>query len=233
MPGKLIVVEGTDGSGKATQSKLLFDTLQKRRPDQRLIKADFPRYRNPMAASVEAYLSGQFGTTYEVGPYAGTMFYLVDQYTAVRTEWQDYYDKNATVVSDRYYTSSMLHQSVKLDNPDDRRAFIAWLHDFTDDKLQMPKPDLVFYLNVPIEYSNAFLNSRRTKDDTNVKSGIKHDIHENDLEYQKRCKLLALDIVNQEGWHVIQCVKNGTLRSIEDIHQEMLGVALKIINETD
>lgn len=232
MPGKLIVIEGTDGSGKATQSKLLFEKLVRLYPNREFIKAEFPRYHHPMAYPVEAHLRGEFGDANQVGPFASSLFYLVDQYAATRTDWPGYYSNNAVVISDRYYTANLLHQSSKLNTNQERDNYINWFHDLVNTKLEMPKPDLVLYLHVPSDVTEKLILSR-VSGEVNQKTGIKNDIYEKDIRHQRRCKQLALSLAEKEHWRVIQCATGDNMRPVQDIHQDILTAVLKILNETD
>ena len=211
--GKLIVIEGTDGSGKSTQFKLLTQRLEsENRQFQRLV---FPQYSEPSSALIRMYLSGEFGTKpSDVNAYAASAFYAVDRYASFKKVWGAWYDQGGLIVSDRYTTSNAVHQASK--EPAQKQAdFLKWLYDFEYDKLGLPAPDLVIYLDVPTDFTEAMM--RRREADTNTHA----DIHEQDMEYLATCRRTGKMDAEYYGWTVIQCVRDGKMRTIEDIHEEI------------
>ena len=215
--GKLIVLEGTDGSGKETQTRLICESLEKKGCKlQRLI---FPCYGTPAAVPLEMYLRGEFGKhPGDVGPYAASMFYATDRFASYKTGWGKFYEDGGLVISDRYTTSNAIHQGCKL--PDGKRQdYLEWLYDFEYQKIGLPTPDLVIYLDVPTEISVKIAAERAGK------AGVQHDIHETDVGYQTGCRIAALDTATRSGWRIVRCAERGKLRSIEDIHQEVLKIA--------
>ena len=211
--GKLIVIEGTDGSGKSTQFKLLTSRLEtENRSFQKLV---FPQYAEESSALIRMYLGGQFGTKpTDVNAYAASAFYAVDRYASYKKVWGEYYEKGGLIVSDRYTTSNAVHQASK-EAPETQRDFLKWLYDFEYDKLGLPRPDLILYLDVPTDFTEAMM--RRREADTNTHA----DIHEQDLAYLATCRRTGKAAAEYYGWTVIQCVKDGKMRSIEDIHEEI------------
>ena len=211
--GKLIVIEGTDGSGKSTQFKRLTSRLDAENiAFQKLV---FPQYSEESSALIRMYLGGQFGTRpSDVNAYAASAFYAVDRFASYRKVWGEYYENGGLIVSDRYTTSNAVHQASK--EPLDRQpAFLQWLYDFEYDKLGLPRPDLIIYLDVPTDFTEAMM--RRREADTNTHA----DIHEQDMDYLATCRRTGKSAAEYYGWTVIQCVKNGEMRSIEDIHEEI------------
>lgn len=212
--GTLIVFEGTDGSGKSTQFKLLCDRLQTGgTPFRRLI---FPQYQEPSSALLKMYLNGEFGShPSDVNPYAASTFYAVDRYAAWKKDWGDDYRAGTLILSDRYTTSNAVHQGGKV-SPADQPVFFDWLFDFEYHKLGLPEPDLVFYLDMPTQEAVRLLRSREAETNT------KGDIHEVDQDYLALCRQTALRAAEHYGWKRISCVDaQGRVRSIEDIHQEI------------
>lgn len=212
--GTLIVFEGTDGSGKSTQFKLLCDRLQTGgTPFRRLI---FPQYQEPSSALLKMYLNGEFGShPSDVNPYAASTFYAVDRYAAWKKDWGDDYRAGTLILSDRYTTSNAVHQGGKV-SPADQPAFFDWLFDFEYHKLGLPEPDLVFYLDMPTQEAVRLLRSREAETNT------RGDIHEVDQDYLALCRQTALRAAEHYGWKRISCVDaQGRVRSIEDIHQEI------------
>ena len=211
--GKLIVIEGTDGSGKSTQFKLLTERVAAEgREFQKLV---FPQYAEPSSALIRMYLGGEFGTNpSDVNAYAASAFYAVDRYASYKKVWGDWYENGGLVLSDRYTTSNAVHQASKLDQMR-QGEFLRWLYEFEYDRLGLPAPDLVIYLDVPTDFTEQMMRAREAA--TNTKA----DIHEQDLGYLATCRRTGRAAAAFYGWTVIDCVKNGAMRSIEDIHEEI------------
>ena len=211
--GKLIIIEGTDGSGKSTQFRLLSQKLSENNVSFKHVV--FPRYSEESSALIRMYLGGQFGTKPgDVNAYAATTFFAVDRFASYKTEWEDWYLNDGVVLSDRYTTSNAVHQASKLGDGE-REAFLDWLYEFEYQKMGLPKPDLVLYLDVPTDFTQKLLRHR--EQDTNTKA----DIHEQDGEYLAKCRQAGRAAADYSGWTVISCVKDGNMRTIEDIHQEI------------
>ena len=211
--GKLIVLEGTDGSGKSTQFQRLTARLEgEGRAFQKLV---FPQYSEPSSALIRMYLGGEFGEKpSDVNAYAASAFYSVDRFASYRKVWGQWYAQGGLVISDRYTTSNAVHQASK-EPPEKQRAFLKWLYDFEYDKLGLPRPDLVIYLDVPTDFTEKMMRSREANTNTQA------DIHEQDLEYLATCRRTGRAAAEYYGWTVIQCVRNGQMRSIEEIHEEI------------
>lgn len=213
MSGKLIVFEGTDGSGKATQTRLLCRRLADSGTAFREI--NFPRYGKPSAAMVEEYLQGRLGRKPgDVNAYAASMFYAVDRYASYKQDWGDFYENGGLVVADRYTTSNAVHQASKLPE-EECRAYLDWLFELEYGRLGLPRPDLVIYLDMPTEITEQMMRRREAA------SGTHADIHEQDEAYLKRCRDNARDVAQACGWTVIQCARDGAPRTPEDIHEEV------------
>ena len=214
MSGKMIVFEGTDGSGKSTQFKLLCDRVNREGKSFRQLV--FPRYDQPSSALIRMYLGGEFGKNPgDVNPYAASAFYAVDRYASLKQDWGDYYQEGGLILTDRYTTSNAVHQGAKC-SPEERPDFLRWLDDFEHNKLGLPRADLVLYLDMPTEKSIELLRSREASTHT------KADIHELDTGYLAVCRKSALQAAEILGWTVIPCVnERGELRTIEEIHQQL------------
>jgi len=211
--GKLIVIEGTDGSGKSTQFKLLVQHLQQQ--GLRFQKLVFPQYTEPSSALIRMYLGGEFGSSpSDVNAYAASTFYAVDRYASYKKVWGQWYEDGGLVVSDRYTTSNAVHQASK-EPLEAQQKFLRWLYDLEYGKLGLPEPDLVIYLDVPTDFTESMM--RRREADTNTSA----DIHEQDMAYLSTCRRTGKAAAEYYGWTVIQCVKDGHMRSIEDIHEEI------------
>lgn len=214
MSGKMIVFEGTDGSGKSTQFKLLCDRVNREGKSFRQLV--FPRYDQPSSALIRMYLGGEFGKNPgDVNPYAASAFYAVDRYASLKQDWGDYYQEGGLILTDRYTTSNAVHQGAKC-SPEERPDFLRWLDDFEHNKLGLPRADLVLYLDMPTEKSIELLRSREASTHT------KADIHELDTGYLAVCRKSALQAAEILGWTVIPCVnERGELRTIEEIHHQL------------
>ncbi|MBR3950283.1 MAG: deoxynucleoside kinase [Oscillospiraceae bacterium] len=222
--GKLIVIEGTDGSGKSTQFRLLTSRLEAE--GQVFRKLVFPQYSEPSSALIRMYLGGEFGTSpSDVNAYAASAFYAVDRYASYKKVWGDWYEQGGLIVSDRYTTSNAVHQASK--EPVEKQGdFLKWLYDFEYSKLGLPCPDLILYLDVPTDFTEAMM--RRREADTNTTA----DIHEQDLTYLATCRRTGKAAADYYGWTVIQCVRDGKMRSIEDIHEEIYRHVAACLEET-
>ena len=211
--GKLIVIEGTDGSGKSTQFQKL--TQRFREEGKQFKTLVFPQYSEPSSALNRMYLGGEFGTSpSDVNAYAASAFYAVDRYASYKKDWGKWYDEGGLILSDRYTTSNAVHQTSK-EAPEDRAAFLQWLYEFEYDKLGMPKPDMVIYLDVPTAFTEQLMRHREAETNTNA------DIHEKDMAYLATCREMGRTAAEYYGWNVIHCVADGHMRSIEDIHREI------------
>ncbi|WP_371376270.1 dTMP kinase [Sporomusa aerivorans] len=214
MKGKLIVIEGTDGSGKATQSGQLSVRLAAEGVPVR--KVDYPNYQSQSSALVKMYLNGEFGNRPEaVNAYAASAFYAVDRIASYKKDWEDFYLNGGVVIADRYTTSNMIHQAVKIADQAAKKSYLDWLWDFEFAKCGLPVPDKVFFLAMPPAASQELLCGREKK------SGGTQDIHEQDSQYLAYCFANACEIAEQYNWHTIECLHNGTIKTIEQIHSEI------------
>ncbi len=214
MKGKLIVIEGLDGSGKATQAKLLALALEEN--GERVKKITFPDYESDSSALVRMYLHGEFGSKPgDVNAYAASAFYAVDRYASFKKDWGEVYQSGGLIIADRYATSNGIHQCSKLDESlwDE---YLAWLEDFEYKKLGIPAPDTVIYLKADTDISQKLMNGRYGGDES------KKDIHEGDIEYLKRSQKAAAYCAQKLGWKTVECVQDGKMRTIEDIHNEIM-----------
>ena len=221
--GKLIVIEGTDGSGKSTQFRMLSQHLEQ---DQIAFKhLVFPRYQEESSALIRMYLGGAFGDKpSDVNAYAASAFYAVDRYASYKMDWGKWYEDGGLVLSDRYTTSNAVHQASKVSG-EDRNKYLKWLYEFEYDQLGLPRPDLTIYLDVPTDFTEKMLRSREQATDTQA------DIHEKDMAYLATCRQTGRAAAGYYGWTVIQCVKDGQMRTIEDIHSEIYEAVRKCLEE--
>lgn len=219
--GTLIVIEGTDGSGKETQARLLCQALEKKGLSVNFLS--FPCYGTPACAPVEMYLGGKFGKKPEdVSPYAASVMYAIDRYASFKTKWAATYEKGEIFVADRYTTSNAVHQAAKLP-PEERAAYLKWLYDIEYNKIGIPSPDLVVYLDLTPEASGKMLKERSGK------PGVQHDIHETNGEFLRKSRENALGIARDSGWEVVTAGdKNGPYTK-ETIHPKVLKLAIPLL----
>ena len=208
MNGRLIVFEGTDGSGKATQSRLLCEHLRRENIPYKNIT--FPRYGKPSAAMVQEYLDGNLGRRPgDVNAYAASLMFSMDRYASYKQDWGAFYEAGGLVIADRYTTSNAVHQASKLPE-EERSAFLNWLFELEYGKLGLPKPDLVLYLDMPTEITEKMMRSRE--------AAVLHDFTGGlPAAFQISLVLLVKDC----GWTVIHCAKGDAPRTVEDIHNEV------------
>ena len=217
MNGKLIVIEGLDGSGKNTQAQRLADTLAAQGCNVR--KISFPQYDSPSSALVKMYLAGDFGKSADsVNAYAASSFYAVDRYATFKGGLLDFYQQGGIIIADRYTTSNAIHQCSKLPE-EEWKEFTDWLFHYEYELLGIPAPDKVIYLRVDTQISQKLMTGRYNGDDT------KKDIHERDVDYLMRSRKAADFCVKELGWLPVECCKDGAMRTIDDIAEEILTIA--------
>ena len=214
--GKLIVIEGTDGSGKSTQFRLLTKRLENENIAFR--KIVFPQYSEPSSALIRMYLGGEFGTNpSDVNAYAASTFFAVDRYASYRTDWGEIYENGGLILSDRYTTSNAIHQGSKLPEAE-LPAFFDWLYDLEYGKMGLPRPDLVLYLDVDLPTSLKRMQHRQEKQNT------KADIHEQDVSYLENCLRIGRLAAAHYGWTIVPFMKDGAERALEEKHEEIFSI---------
>ena len=219
--GTLIVLEGIDGSGKATQSALLEKKLKEAGKD--VMHISFPDYASDSSALVKMYLKGDFGADPgDVNPYAASLFYAVDRFASYRMKWKDFYEKGGIIIADRYTTSNMVHQMTKYDDEEERTQFLSWLEKTEYEELELPRPDLVILLDIPLSMSEALVKARAAE-------GGSMDIHEQHLDYLRKCHDAYQALVRFYGWERIPCAREGVLRSVTDIGRDVDAAVEKVM----
>lgn len=221
MNGKLIVIEGLDGSGKATQAKLLAEALA---AEGRAVRqVSFPDYASDSSALVRMYLAGEFGgDPGDVNAYAASTFYAVDRFASFKRDWGAFYREGGVVVADRYTTSNAVHQCSKLPEGE-WDGFLDWLFDFEYRLMGIPAPDRVIYLQADTTVSQKLMSGRYHGDEA------RKDIHEKNLAYLNRSRQAAEYCRTRLGWHEVRCVRDGEMRPIADIHAEVLALAREML----
>ena len=222
--GKLFVIDGTDGSGKQTQFNKLKERLEKEGINIKVVS--FPNYDSESSALVKMYLRGDFGqNAQEVSPYIASTFYAADRYATFQTGYKQFYENGGIILADRYTTANMVHQAGKIKNKAEREKFLDWLWDFEFNLYGLPIPTKAFFLNMPTEYSMKLMENRENK----ITHEAKKDIHESNKEHLLDAYKAACDLVQKYDWHEVKCVKEGQIRTIEDIHEEIYQEIKKYI----
>lgn len=208
----MLVIEGLDGSGKATQTQKLIERLENM--GKNALKVSFPNYEDESSTLVKMYLRGDLGQAEEVNAYAASLFYTVDRYATFKKKYQKSWENGCTIVADRYTTSNMFHQCTK-EPKENWDSFLNWLEDLEYEKVGLPKPTKVIYLDVEPEVSKKLLSKRYEGDEQ------KKDIHEANFKYLLKCREAALYAAEKFDWKIINCNKNGNIRAIDEISEEI------------
>lgn len=222
--GTLIVLDGLDGCGKTTQ----FEALSRRMQQAGIpvLPISFPDYDHPSSALVKLYLNGEISPhAGDVNPYAASSFYAVDRYASFKRCWEQPYRQGTAILASRYVTSNAIHQMSKLPRQD-WDAYLAWLSEYEYEKLELPKPDLVLFLDMPVAVSQKMLSSRYHGDES------KKDIHESDVAYMEQCRGAALYAARKQGWQVISCCQGEQLMTVEEIGAQVWKVVCEKANVT-
>lgn len=222
MGGKLITIEsGSDASGKATQTAMLYQKLC--REGKNVKKIEFPNYKSDSSIFVKMYLEGRFGRDPQnVDPYIASPMFTLDRYCSYLELWGEFYRAGGLVIADRYATSNMVHQGSKIDDPDKKDRFLDWLWELEYEIYSLPVPDLVIFLDVPPEISQRLMKCRANK----CTGGSKKDIHESNYDYLKKTYNNALYIAQKYKWRRIKCMdhQNKELLPADIIHERIYDI---------
>lgn len=219
MSGKLIVIEGLDGSGKSTQLDILYEKLRHLGMDVRKIK--LPNYDDRSSELVKMYLDGRFGKEpQDVNVYAASSFFAVDRYVSYNCYWKEDYLSGKLILADRYTTSNAYHQIIKLPR-EGWDGYLQWLQDYEYNKIGIPKPDIVIYLDVPVAISQKLMTARYSGDE------VKKDIHEKNLEYLDQCTQAAAYVCKALKWKSVLCVDSEKMLAIDEIAEKVYQIVLK------
>ena len=214
--GKLIVIEGADGSGKATQTKKLYERLLDLGVKVR--RVSFPNYESESSALIRMYLRGDFGGNAEaVNPYAAATFYAVDRF-ANFFDWKDFYQRDGLILSDRYVESNMAYQAAKFKLKKDREKFLKWLEELEFEHYELPRPDMTIFLDMPPEVA-AILRKARGRE----------DIHESDAAFMNKIYATYKELAQKYNWKVVNCASGNFARSTMDIHENILTLVEEIL----
>lgn len=217
---KLIVIDGLDGSGKTTQ----FDIIKEKLSVNYNIKAiSFPDYENPSSSLVKMYLNGEISKNAEdINAYAASSFYAVDRYASYKMFWEKNYKNGDLIFASRYVSSNAIHQMVKLpENEWDK--YLEWLSDYEYVKLGLPKPDLVIFLDMPVEISQKLMSGRYNGDES------RKDIHEANIAYLHSCRKSALYAAEKLGWKVVKCSNGKEALPIEEVTENLLSLIKEVL----
>lgn len=219
MKGKLIVIDGLDGSGKSTQAEILVDTLKSNGKKATLIS--YPDYNKPSSVLVKMYLNGEFSKNpNDINAYTASTFYAVDRYASFMQHWGKLYNDGQIIVASRYVSSNAIHQMSKLDKKE-WDNFLNWLEDFEFNKLGLPRPNKTIFLDMDRKIADKLITKRYNSDDT------KRDIHEKNKEYLNLCNESALYAIKAKNWTVIKCDDTKNPRSIQSIANDIYKEVMK------
>lgn len=219
---KLIIMEGLDGSGKSTQTRLLEEYFASN--DIKYKKIKLPDYDSPSSTLVKMYLGGKFGSNADdVNAYAAGAFYAVDRFASYKLGWKREYDNGTLILADRYATSNSIYQMEKIDESQ-WDEYLDWSADFEYNKIGIPKPDMVIYLDMPVEISQKLMTSRYNGDEG------KKDVHEANVDFLNRCRESALYAAKKQGWYVVPCSDGTEPYSVEHIHNEVIRIVKEGLN---
>lgn len=212
----LIVFEGVDASGKATQAERLY--LKLMYEGKKVHRITFPNYKSESSAPARMYLSGEFGESAgDVNPYAASALFAVDRYCSFMKYWKKHLDNGDIIIADRYVTSNFIHQASKIGSDEEKKAYLTYQADFEYNKLGLPKPDMVLFLSVPPEVSISLMEKRENK----FTGHMEHDIHERDRDYIRKSFENARSIADMFDFVTVECTEDGNLLPIEDIAERV------------
>jgi dTMP kinase len=216
--GKFIVIDGSDGSGKATQTELLVKRLKEEGYSVSML--DFPQYGERSATLVEDYLNGKFGTAEEVGPYRASIFFACDRFAAAK-DIKERLDRGEICISNRYVSANMGHQAGKISDAAEKDKFLDWLRDLEYSVFGIPEPDCQIVLYVDPTIAQGLVDKKGHRD---YVGGKKRDIHEDDIGHLENASDAFLYCANKFDWSVVKCSPDGKMRGIEDIHKDIYKI---------
>ena len=227
--GKIVVLEGTDFSGKTTQYDKLLEHLKSDNID--FGTDSFPNYDSESCNLVKAYLHGDFGEdATKIDPKIASSFYTLDRCGSYHSrEWGRIYRKGGNIVFARYITSNILHQASKYKTLKEKKEFIDWLYEYEVGLFKLPKEDCTILLDMPPEIAVKLKKKRLEEQHGLTSNGSEKDIHEDNMEYLKNSYNTAIEVSEYLNWRVVHCVdEKGNLRTIDDIHNEIYNIVLNI-----
>jgi len=223
--GYIIVIEGTDGSGKRTQTTKLYERLLAEGYNVRM--QSFPNYDSMSSGGVKMYLNGDFGDNDMcLDAYQASSLYAVDRLCTYNKDLKSFYENGGIIVFDRYIESNILHQTGKIDDREEVDKYLDWLCNLEYNILKLPRANKVLFLDVPVEISKALANARE-----DLKNNMAKDIHENSKDHLLNAYNSSKYVSVKYGWEVVNCVQDGSMRSIDDIGEEIYNRVISDIKE--
>ena len=225
MKGIIISIEGTDGAGKHTQQQLLSKKLKEL--NYNVFDQSFPNYESDSSAPVKMYLAGEFGNSANcMNAYEASALYAVDRLCTYKKTIKPHYDNGEIILLDRYVQSNFIHQCSKISDEVEKNKFLDWVQEFEFDTLQLPRPDLVFFIEMPVEKSIELAKARGE-----YKTGETKDIHEEDSSYMTKSYNNGLSLAKKFNWNLVHCVdENGDVKTIDEIHNEIVSQVVEYLN---
>lgn len=226
MKGIIISIEGTDGSGKHTQQQLLSNDLKEM--GYKVFDQSFPNYESPSSMPVKMYLNGDFGDSADsLTAYEASALYAVDRLCTYKTTVKPHYDNGEIILFDRYVQSNFIHQCSKIDGKENQEKFLDWVSDLEFNKFNLPKPDLIFFIEMPVEKSLELARAREA-----YKTGNQKDVLEENTEYMTKSYNTGINLARKLGWTIIHCTdKKGNVKHIDEIHAEIMAETKKFLEE--
>lgn len=226
MKGIIISIEGTDGAGKHTQQQLLLSDLKA--TGYSVVDQSFPNYESNSSAPVKMYLAGEFGSSANsLDAYQASVLYAVDRMCTYKKDLESHYNNGEIILFDRYVQSNFIHQCSKIDEMEKKLEFIKWEEELEYNTLGLPKPDLVFFIEMPVEKSMELARAR-----AEYKTGDTKDIHEEDTSYMTKSYNNGISLAKELGWTLVHCCDDdGNLKTIEAIHEEIMAVATEFLSK--
>lgn len=216
MKGKLIAIEGIDGSGKETQTKLLYKYI-KNYITNNVRCVSFPDYSSPSSEVIKMYLNGDLGNNpLDINAYAASSFFAVDRFVSYVRDWKDDYDKGSLILANRYTSSNASFQMAKIPR-DQWDNYLKWIYDYEYNKLGIPRPNEIIYLNIPVKISQELIDKRY------LGNGSKKDLHESNVKFLNLCEKASKYVAEKDGWTVVDCLNKGELKSIEQIGVDVIS----------
>lgn len=225
MKGIIISIEGTDGAGKHTQQQLLLEDLKEM--GYKVFDQSFPNYDSNSSAPVKMYLGGELGSQANcLDAYQASALYAVDRLCTYKKTVEEHYKNGEIILFDRYVQSNFIHQCSKIDDEDEKMKFLEWEENLEYDTFKLPRPDIIFFVEMPVEKSLELARAR-----ADYKTGETKDIHEEDTSYMTKSYNNGVNLAKKLGWTLIHCVdENDKIKSIDEIHAEIMSKTIEFLN---
>jgi len=223
--GTIIVIEGIDSSGKATQVKMVYEELINEK--YKAMRLEFPDYKSDSSALIKMYLNGKFGEDPQsVNPYGASLFFAADRFASFKSDWEKFYDEGGILILDRYVSSNMIYQAAKIENSKEREEYLDWIYDLEFKKLSLPKPDIVIFLRMPPSFCLQLNDKRLNK----IDGSSKKDIHERNSGYLEKTYEVAVYAAKKYKWETVDCIENNSIKPVKKINNEILRIIENRLN---